>query len=120
MILSNKSKSKGNDINKLKLVRKKYLIKLVVANLNINSIRNEFEALMQNVSGGVALLTISETKTDERFPKSQFLIKCFSDPFRIDRNFHRGGILLYVKENILTKLVSVEPISSEICILKLQ
>ena len=78
MILSNKSKSKGNDINKLKLVRKKYLIKLVVANLNINSIRNEFEALMQNVSGGVDLLTISETKIDERFPKSQFLIKYFS------------------------------------------
>ena len=51
MILSNKYKSKGNVINKLKLVRKKYLIKLVVANLNINSIRNEFEALMQNVSG---------------------------------------------------------------------
>ena len=120
MILSNKSKSKGNDINKLKLVRKKYLIKLVVANLNINSIRNEFEALMQNVSGGVDLLTISETKIDERFPKSQFLIKCFSDPFRIDRNSHRGVILLYVKENILIKLVSVEPIPSEICILKLQ
>ena len=120
MILSNKSKSKGNDINKLKLVRKKYLIKLVVANLNINSIRNEFEALMQNVSGGVDLLTISETKIDERFPKRQFLIKCFSDPFRIDRNSHRGVILLYVKENILIKLVSVEPIPSEICILKLQ
>ena len=51
MILSNKYKFKGNVINKLKLVRKKYLIKLVVANLNINSIRNNFEALMQNVSG---------------------------------------------------------------------
>ena len=66
------------------------------------------------------LLTLSETKIDEHFPKSQFLIRGFSDPFRIDRNSHRGGILLYVKENILTKLVSVEPISSEICILKLQ
>ena len=53
MILSNKSKSKSNNINNLKLVPEKYLNKLVVANLNINLIRNEFEALMQNVSGGV-------------------------------------------------------------------
>ena len=120
MILSNKSKSKSNNINNLKLVPKKYLNKLVVANLNINLIRNKFEALMQNVSGGVDLLMTSETKIDERFPKSQFLIKGFSDPFRIDRNSHRGGVLLYVKENILTKLVSVEAIPSEIYILKLQ
>ena len=84
IILSNKSKSKSNNINNLKLVRKKYLNELVVANLNINLIRNEFQALMQDVSGGVDLLMTSKTKIDERFPKSQFLIKGFSDPFRID------------------------------------
>ena len=46
------------------------------------------------------LLTISETKIDESFPKSQFLIKGFSNPFRIvNRNVHGGGILLYVRED---------------------
>ena len=58
-------------------------------------------------------MIISETKIDESFPKSQFLIKGFSDPFRIVQNIHCGGILLYVKENISTKLLSIEPILSE-------
>ena len=89
------------------------LNKLVVAHLNINSIRNKFEALLQNVSGEVDLLMISEKKIDESFPKSQFLIKGFSDPFRIDRNVHARGILLYVREDIPTKLLSIEPIPSE-------
>ena len=89
------------------------LNKLVVARLNINSIRNKFETLIQNVSGEVDLLMISETKIDESFPKSQFLIKGFSDPFRIDRNVHAGGILLYVREDIPTKLLSIEPIPSK-------
>ena len=60
------------------------LNKLVVAHLNINSIRNKFKAVIQNVSREVYLLMIFETKIDESFPKSQFLIKGFSDPFCID------------------------------------
>ena len=56
---------------------------------------------------------ISETAIDESFPKSQFLIKGFSDPFRIDRNVHGGGIFLYFKEDIPTKLLSIELIPSE-------
>ena len=46
---------------------------------------------------------ISETKIDESFLKSQFLIKGLSDPFRIDRNIQGGGILLYVRKDIPTK-----------------
>ena len=52
---------------------------------------------------------ISETKIVE----SQFLIKGFSDPFRIGRNVHGGGILLYVREDIPTKILSKESIPSE-------
>ena len=57
--------------------------------------------LIQNVSEEVDLLINSETKIDEMFPKSQFLIKDFCDPFRIDRNIHGDGILLNVREDIL-------------------
>ena len=52
---------------------------------------------------------VSDTKIDESFPKSQFLINGLSDPFRIDRNVYRGGILLHIPN----KLLSVEPIPSE-------
>ena len=59
------------------------------------------------------LLMISEAKTDKSFPKSQFLIKGFSDPFHIDRNVHGGGTLIHVREDISRKLLSIEPIPSE-------
>ena len=41
----------------------------------------------------------SETKLDENFPVGQFLIKGFSTPFRLDRNSHGGGVLLYFRED---------------------
>ena len=74
-----------------------------------NSIRDKFEAPIQNVSGEVDLLMVSEKKIDE----SQFLIKSFSDPFRTNRNIHWGGILLYVRKGIPTNLLCIEPIPSE-------
>ena len=56
---------------------------------------------------------ISETKIDNSFPKGQFLIKGFREPFRIDRNIHGGGILFYVREDIPVKLLFVEPLPTE-------
>jgi len=46
-----------------------------------------------------------ETKFDSSFPTSQFSINGYSQPYRLDRNKHGGGILIYVKENILSKLL---------------
>ena len=46
------------------------------------------------------ILMISETKLDDSFPEAQFYIEGFRAPFRLDRNKHGGGILLYVRNNI--------------------
>ena len=59
---------------------------------------------------------ISETKIDNSFPKDQFLIKGFCEPFRIDRNIHGGGIVFYVRKDTPVKLLSVEPLLTE-CLL---
>ena len=40
---------------------------------------------------------ISETKLDENFPTSRFMINGFSAPFRLDRNDKGGGIILYIR-----------------------
>ena len=48
------------------------LNELVVAHLNGNSISNNFEALIHNVSWEVDLLMISEIKIDQSFPKYPF------------------------------------------------
>ena len=42
------------------------------------------------------------------FPIGQFLLNGYSIPFRLDRNAHGGVILLYVREDISSKLLLVE------------
>ena len=81
---------------------------VIVAYLNINFIYNKFEALKSLVENIIDVLVIAETKIDESFPSSQFLIEGFSTPFRADRNCHGGGLLLYVREGIPCKAVKCE------------
>ena len=50
---------------------------------------------------------ISEAKLDESFPPSQFLLNGYCVPFRFDRNGNGGGILLYIREDIPSKLLSM-------------
>ena len=54
------------------------------------------------------MLMISETIIDASFPIGQFLLNGYSTPFRLDRNAHGGGILLYVREDIPSKLLRQE------------
>ena len=63
---------------------------------------------------------ISETKLDYSFLTAQFLLHGFSAPFKLDRNSKGDGILLYIREDILSRLLSskykigIESISVEI------
>ena len=73
---------------------------LVIAYLNINSIRNKIETLELMVSKCVETLTIAETKIDETFTTSQCMIEGFGEPFRKDRNKNGGDLLTYAREGI--------------------
>ena len=48
---------------------------------------------------------ISETKLDETFPAAQFFLQGFCDPYRFDRNRNSGGIMLYIREDIPSRLI---------------
>ena len=48
---------------------------------------------------------ISETKLDSSFPKGQFHLHGFSEPYRLDRNGNGGGILAFIREGIPSKLM---------------
>ena len=80
--------------------------KVIVGQLNINLIRNKFDFLAQQDKGNIDILMISETKLDENFRVGQFLIDGCSVPFRFDRNGNGGSILLYIREDIPSKLLS--------------
>ena len=80
--------------------------KLILGHLNINSIRNKFEALKFIIDNNIDIFLISETKLDDSFPSAQFLIKGFSAPYRFDRNSKGGGLLAYVREDIPSKILT--------------
>ena len=80
--------------------------RLIFGQININSIRNNFELPFSFVSNNIDVLLIHETKIDNTFPVSQFCVPGYSVPFRLERTGNKGGIMLYVKENIPCRMLS--------------
>ena len=61
---------------------------------------------------------ITETKLDDTFPLSNFLIAGFSPPYRLDRTSKGGGLLAYVRSDIPSKRLNLLPGHSDIeCLL---
>ena len=54
----------------------------MLVHLNINSVRNKFEALTYLIDNNIDLLLMSETKLDDFFSTGQFQMKGFSVPYR--------------------------------------
>ena len=77
----------------------------IVAQINVNSIRNKFDALMTGIQNKVDILLTSETKPDQTFPTRQFSIEGFISPYRLDRNGSRCGLLAHAREDIPSKLI---------------
>ena len=61
--------------------------------------------LIAAASGNLDILLLTETKLDSSFPNAQFEIKGYTTPYRVDRDVHGGGLLLYVREDIPSKLL---------------
>ena len=72
----------------------------MIAQLNINLMRNKSQFLEKDVCANLDILLISETKLDDSFPSAQFLLDGFSKPYRLDRRSNGGGILLYIRDDI--------------------
>ena len=83
----------------------KYCDNITIAELNINSIRNKFDQLRSIVRGYVYILIITEAKLDSTFPTSQFMIDGYTIPYRLDRDKNGGGVLVFVRENIPSKIL---------------
>ena len=52
--------------------------KIVVEQININSIRNKFDPLMAAVAGNIDILLINEIKIDSTFPVNQFYLNRYN------------------------------------------
>ena len=100
----NSSKSE-NETNDLKLLILKNPVRIINGQVNIISLRNIIKLLREIVQDKVDMLMISETKLDSSFPEAQFYMDSYSKPYRLDRSGKGGGIMLYVREEIPSKLI---------------
>ena len=101
-----KTKLKDTKLTNLNCIATSYV--------NINSVINKFELLDEAVMGNVDILMVTETKFDEYLPTSQFVILGFTSPYRFDRAKDGGGILVYIREDIPSKLLNISYIASDI------
>ena len=110
--------SVSHNPNELKNIPLKNVNNIIIAQININSIRNKFELLSHYVSGNIDILIITETKLDKSFPSGQFLLHGYSEPFRLDRNQFSGGLLVFIREDIPCSILDVKQRTIELFSLK--
>ena len=91
---------------KIKTIKTQNVNNVITGNLNINSLSSKFDDLKMFMTGIFDILVITETKLGNTFPVSQFHIDGLSIPYRLDRNRNGGGVIVYVREDISSKLLS--------------
>ena len=82
----------------------KNINRLIFVQLNINSLQNKFDSLQHMIKKNIVALLISGTKIDSSFPSVQFHLEGYATPYRLDRNANGCCILLYIREDIPSKL----------------
>ena len=60
------------------------------------------------IKDDIDILMITETKLNESFPIGQFFMDGFSTPVLLVPDRNVGGILLHIREDIPSKLLSIE------------
>ena len=98
----------------LKDIKLNNINRLVVGHININSLSNKFESLKFLFKGNIDILVITETKLDESFPLQQFVVEGYAIPFRLDRNVNGGGVLVYLREDIPCRQLSIKSSTSHL------
>ena len=91
----------------LKVMKENSPNKIIMGHLNINSVRNTFEASQYIINRNLDIILLLETKLDDSFPSAQFMLNNYGIPYRLDRNSNGGGLLLSVREDIPSKFLKV-------------
>ena len=94
-------------VRSIRDVRKRNVKRIILGHLNVNSIRNKFDLLVDQIRGNVDIMVISETKFNESFPNGQFKIPGYVLPCRLDRNQFGGDIMVFVREDIPSRVLSL-------------
>ena len=98
-------------------MRRKSIKKIFFGHLNVNSVKNKFEALAFHIKDKSDVLLVSESKLHSSFPEAQFKFPGYKI-FRQDRDKYRGCLMFYINQNIPYKKIETFQFPSSIEILK--
>ena len=106
------------EMKKLRLKNPKTIIS---SYLNKNSVRKKFKKMSSLISVNIDILIVAEAKLDSSFPSKQLVIPGFHHPFRLDINRRRGGLLVYIKVSITTRVLTnfSTPADTQIIVFKI-
>ena len=54
----------------------------------------------------IDIIAIGETKLDETFSNNEFFIEGFKKPYRLDKSKNSGGLMVYIKSHIPSRILS--------------
>ena len=93
------------DIDGLIKVKNSYPNNPIIGYLNTNTLQNKIISLREIIAKApLDVFCVDETKLDDSFPNSQFILENLqSPPFRRDRKSKWGGKLICVKQGIIAK-----------------
>ena len=79
---------------------------ILIISLIINSLPNKFDQLREIVLKYFDVLVVTETKFGDTFLTSQFLVTGFSVPYILDRNRNGGGIMIFIRDDIPSRVLT--------------
>ncbi|OWF47171.1 RNA-directed DNA polymerase from transposon BS [Mizuhopecten yessoensis] len=81
---------------------------LSVFHLNIRSIRNKMDYI-EDIAGDYDIVCLTESHLDDHVLSEDILLPGFHAPFRLDRNFAGGGVIVYVNSLLkVNRLANLE------------
>ena len=66
------------------------------------------------VSGYFDVIIVTKTKLDDSLLKAQFWIDGFYIPYRLDRNRNEGGLMIYVRDDTPSKMLTKHNVPKDI------
>ena len=98
-----KDQPENRNLKALNNIRLKNRKRSIYGQLKINSIRNNVDFLCSEISPNLDLLIVSETKLDDSFPTTQFLMSGF---FKLGRFSNGEGLLLYIRGDLTSRSIN--------------
>ena len=92
---------------------------IFLGHLNLNSIKNKFEYVWELIKDTFDKFLLSESKLDSSFPDDQFSIPGYRI-VRKDRDRNGGGLLLYINEDILFKVIEKSSLPTTLRVLPIE